>query len=82
MVRTQIQLSAQQLRRLRTRARQRGLSLAAMVRQLVDRGLAGESADRARLYERAGRAVGRFRDRRGARDLAREHDRYLDEALD
>jgi hypothetical protein len=82
VVRTQVQLSEQQLRRLRARARQRGVSLAAMIRQLVDRGLAGEAADRAGLYERAGRAVGRFRDRQGARDLARGHDRYLDEALE
>jgi hypothetical protein len=34
------------------------------------------------LYERAGRVLGRFRDRRGARDISSKHDRYLDEAFE
>lgn len=79
MVRTQIQLTEQQARGLRARARERGVSLAEMIRRLVDRGLAQEAAGRARLYQQAARVVGRFPDRRGARNLAREHDRYLEE---
>jgi hypothetical protein len=31
---------------------------------------------------RAARVVGRFRDRRGARDVSSRHDRYLDEAFE
>ena len=82
MVRTQIQLTETQARRLRARARHEGVSLAEVIRRYVDRGLETEPADRARRYERAGRAVGRFPDRRGAGDLAREHDRHLDEAYE
>jgi hypothetical protein len=67
MVRTQIQLTEQQARRLRAQARERGLSLAEVIRRYVEKGLAAEAPDRRALYERAARLVGRFRDRRGAR---------------
>lgn len=80
MIRTQIQLTEQQARRLRSQAREQGVSLAEIIRRCVDRGLADEAPGRADLYERALSAVGRFPDRRRARDLARKHDRYLDEA--
>lgn len=82
MVRTQIQLTEQQARRLRAEARARGVSLAEIIRQYVERGLSENVPDRRALYERAARLVGRFRDRRGARDLSRSHDRYLDEAFE
>jgi len=78
MIRTQIQLTERQARVLRASARQRGVSLAEMIRRCVDRGLAEAAPGRSELYARAAQAVGRFRDRRGARDLARNHDRYLD----
>jgi uncharacterized protein with von Willebrand factor type A (vWA) domain len=81
VVRTRIQLTGQQARRLRAQARERGLSLAEMIRRYVDQGLARETPDRAALYERAARAVGRFSDRHAARDVARRHDRYLDAAF-
>ena len=82
MVRTQIQLTEQQARRLRAEARERGLSLAEIIRRYVDKGLSDETPDRAALYERAARVVGRFRDRRAARDISSKHDRYLDEAFE
>lgn len=82
MIRTQIQLTDRQARRLRSEARERGVSLAEMIRQYVDKGLSDEAPSRAALYERAARAVGRFRDRRGARDVSKHHDRYLDEAFE
>jgi hypothetical protein len=82
MVRTQIQLTEQQARRLRAEARDRGVSLAEMIRRCVDKGLADEGTDRATLYERAARVVGRFPDRRGTRDVSGNHDRYLDEAFE
>ena len=82
MVRTQIQLTEQQARRLRDQARDRGVSLAEMIRRYVEKGLSEETADRGALYERAARVVGRFRDRRGARDVSSKHDRYLDEAFE
>jgi hypothetical protein len=82
MVRTQIQLTEQQARRLRAEARARGVSLAEMIRRLVEKGLAEDVPDRAALYERAVRIVGRFSDRRGATDISSRHDHYLDEAYD
>lgn len=82
MVRTQIQLTELQARRLRQAARREGISLAEAIRRLVDRGLAEEDAGRGRLYARAAEAIGRYRDRRGASDVAAEHDAYLDEAFE
>ena len=82
MVRTQIQLTEQQARRLRAEARERGVSLAEIIRRYVEKGLSEEGPDRAALYERAARVVGRFRDRRGARDLSSKHDRYLAETYE
>jgi hypothetical protein len=78
MIRTQIQLTEAQARKLRVTARRKGVSLAETIRRLVDRGLAEESRERARLYARAAESVGRYRDRKGARDVAKEHDAYLD----
>lgn len=82
MVRTQIQLTEQQARRLRAHARERGVSLAEVIRRCVEKGLAEETPSRAALYERAARVVGRFPDRRGARDVSSRHDRYLDETYE
>lgn len=82
MVRTQIQLTDQQARRLRAEARERGLSLAEIIRRYVEKGLSEATPDRAALYHRAARVVGRFRDRRGSRDVSSQHDRYLDEAFE
>ena len=82
MVRTQIQLTDQQARRLRAHARERGLSLAEVIRRCVEKGLSEETADRAARYDRAARVVGRFRDRRGAGNVSTKHDRYLDEAFE
>ena len=81
MVRTQIQLTDQQARRLRAEARNRGLSLAEIIRRYVEKGLSDDTSDRGALYDRAARVVGRFGDRRGARDVSSKHDRYLGEAF-
>ena len=82
MVRTQIQLTDKQARRLRAEARDRGLSLAEVIRRYVDKGLSEGTPDRAALYDRAARVVGRFHDRRGARDVSSKHDLYLDESFE
>ena len=82
MVRTQIQLTERQARRLRAEARDRGISLAEVIRRYVEKGLSQEESDRAARYDRAAKVIGRFRDRRGARDLSSRHDRYLDEAFE
>ncbi len=82
MIRTQIQLTEAQARKLRLAARREGISLAEAIRRLVERGLAEDEAGRGRLYARAAEAVGRYRDRRGGKDVAEQHDAYLDEAFE
>jgi Ribbon-helix-helix protein, copG family len=82
VIRTQIQLTERQARRLRAHARDLGISLAEAIRRCVDRNLSDDMPDRAALYDRAARLVGRFSPRRGARDLSRRHDRYLGEAFE
>lgn len=79
MIRTQVQFTERQARRLRALARRRGISMAAVVRQCVDQALDAIPEDRSAAYERASRVVGRFADRDGATDVASDHDRYLDE---
>jgi hypothetical protein len=81
MIRTQIQLTEEQARKLRRRARQEGLSLSEMIRRCVDRGLQEGTTDRPELYGRAAVLVGAFPDREGRTDLASRHDDYLDEAF-
>lgn len=80
MIRTQVQLTEEQLRRLRQLARQEDVSVAELVRRSVDCLLDSASPDRAELYERAAEYVGRFRDSEGAADVATDHDRYLEDA--
>lgn len=75
-------MTEQQARRLRAEARERGVSLAEVIRRYVERGLAEEAPDRAALYDRAARVVGRFRDRHGADDVARSHDEYLEDTFE
>ena len=53
-----------------------------IIRRYVEKGLSEEAPERAVLYERAARVVGRFRDRGRARDVSKNHDRYLDEAFE
>ena len=80
MIRTQIQITEAQMRRLRRRAREEGISLAEVIRQCIETVLAAEAPDRVKLYERATELVGRFADVKGAKDLSSAHDRYLDES--
>lgn len=75
MVRTQIQLTKEQAEYLRRLAALRGVSLAALIREAVDR-LAG-SEQRNELLERAREAIGSASSDRS--DVAEHHDRYLAE---
>ncbi len=79
MIRTQIQLTEEQARRLRQAARERGVSMAEVVRRCIDRGLATEVPDRAARYARAVDLVGAFEDPTGSRRVAESHDQYLDD---
>jgi hypothetical protein len=80
MVRTQVQLEEEQAAILKALAAERGISLAAVVRECVD-----EYVKRFRFVspeERRQRAlsiIGRFNS--GLPDLGTEHDRYFVEAI-
>lgn len=77
MVRTQIQLTDEQAARLRRIAAERGVSMAAVIREAVESvGLGGSDDVR---WERAMSAVGCGSSGRG--DVAAEHDRHLAEIL-
>ncbi len=78
MVRTQIQLSEEQARVLKRLATDRGVSVAALIRESVDRYVRSASpVDDQEQRRRALAAVGRFHS--GRSDLAAEHDSYLSE---
>ena len=83
MVRTQIQLTPEQHRRLKRWAHQRGISLAEAVRRCVTEHLAEESAlpSRADRVREALAAAGKYSDPSGDTDVAREHDTALDDAF-
>ena len=80
MHRTQIQLTEDQARRLRTLARRDGVSVAEVIRRCVNRVLDQESVSRAEKYQRAAGLVGQLTDPSGETDVATHHDEYLDEA--
>ena len=81
MIRTQIQLTEEQLRSLKALAREEERSVADLVRQSVAEYLVRRPAvDRAELTRRARGLIGRYRS--GVPDLAEDHDRYLDDAFD
>lgn len=82
MIRTQIQLTEEQTHRLKQAARERGVSMAEMIRRCIDRGLGAEVPDRAARYARAAELVGAFDDPTGARRVAEAHDEYLPDAFE
>lgn len=73
MVRTQIQLSEDQASGLKRLAAERGVSMATLVREAVDRTLS--ETDWQARRRRALAVVGKYRS--GRTDIARDHDRYL-----
>ena len=74
MVRTQIQLTEDQIRRLKGLSSERGVSLAELIRQAVDRLLAtGERPSGRR--DRAIASIGGFHS--GLRDVSEKHDEHL-----
>jgi Ribbon-helix-helix protein, copG family len=79
MERTQISLEPEQAERLRRLAKERGVSMAHLVREAVDRTYGGPLAPptRAELVARAMSAVGCGHS--GLGDVSERHDDYLDE---
>ena len=80
MVRTQVQLTEQQMSQLQQLAAKRKVSMAEPIRQGVDR-ILQEAAlpDRAPQVERALAAMERFRS--GSSDISTRHDDYFVEAI-
>ena len=81
MVRTQVQRTERQAEALRRLAHERRVSIAALIREAVDRLIDGED-DRDERWCRALSAVGKFRDKEGAADVGVNHDKYLADAYD
>jgi hypothetical protein len=78
MVRTQVQLTEEQMRRLREASVDRGVSIAALIREAVDRALAAEP--HADDWALAFSVLGKYRDVDGATDVSARHDDYLADA--
>jgi predicted DNA-binding protein len=80
MVRTQIQLTEEQMKSLRRLAAATGRSIADLIRQSVEQYVAAQfGISREERIQRAIRATGRFSS--GKSDISKEHDRYLAEAF-
>lgn len=75
MIRTQIQLTEEQAARLKLVARERGISMAALIREAVEAVVIG--SERERRWQRVHESVGAFSS--GRRDIAVDHDRELAE---
>ncbi len=79
MKRIPIGLTEPQHERLRREARRRHVSVAALVRDAVDRAYPEEDDARRAAWERSLAVIGTFHS--GASDVAERHDEYLAEAL-
>ena len=77
----QVQFTPEQHARLGRLARERGVSIAEVVRRCVDAALAAALPTRDRRYAAALEILGAFADREGADDVARDHDHHLQTAF-
>jgi len=78
MVRTQIQLTEEQARELKRLARERDVSVAALIRESIDEVIRSRGTlSRNEQVSRALAAVGAFRSGKG--DISDRHDEYLAE---
>jgi hypothetical protein len=76
MIRTQVQLTEDQLKALRHASAETGQSIAELIRQGVDQYLAGRNGpSQEERIERAIRAAGKFAS--GLTDVSVNHDKYL-----
>ena len=77
MIRTQISLTEKQMTRLRRAASARGVSIASVIREAVDRTVPDEGADRVARQQRAFGLAGAFSS--GHSDTSERHDEVLAE---
>lgn len=76
-VRTQIQLDPRDHARLKSFAERHRLSMAAAVRMLIQEALGDDRGAEDSPWDAFLRADGVGREKKGARDVARHHDKYL-----
>jgi hypothetical protein len=79
MIRTQIQLTEEQMAALRRRSQRENVSIAELVRQAIDAFARAEPPGRREVRDRAIRAAGRFAS--GVRDTSSRHDEALADAF-
>jgi hypothetical protein len=81
LIRTQVQLTKEQLKTLRRLASEQNVSISALIRQAVDIVIQSPKIiSAAEQRQRAIEAAGRFRSQDGAVNISEEHDKYLNEA--
>jgi hypothetical protein len=80
MVRTQIQLTEDQIERLRAMSMNRHESIASLIRKAVDLFILSGKPGKSALFRQAKTAVGKYTSDRT--DVSLDHDRYLDEGYD
>jgi len=81
LIRTQVQLTKEQMKTLRRLANEQNVSVSTLIRQGVDILLQNPRIiSVAEQRQRAIEAAGRFRSQDGDINVSAEHDRYLDEA--
>ena len=79
MVRTQIQLTEEQAKKLRELSAASRESVAALIRKAVDQFIVSGKPDRSTLYRQAELVVGKYKC--DTDDVSIDHDRYLEEAF-
>ena len=77
MIRTQVSLTEDQMRRLRAEARRRKVAIAEIVRDAIERAVPEDPGDHRARHQRLLSAAGRFHSRTG--DLAARHDEIAGE---
>ena len=80
MVRTQIQLTDEQSKKLRELSATGRESVAALIRKAVDQFIVAGNPDRSALYRQAEPLVGKYKSDSG--DISIHHDRYLEEVFE
>lgn len=79
MIRTQIQLTEEQMEALRRRSQRENVSVAELVRQAIDAFACAEPPSRREIRDLAIRVAGRFAS--GLRDTSNRHDEVLADAF-
>ena len=80
MVRTQIQLTEKQAKKLREMAMENHESIASLIRRAVDQFFLSSKQDRSDLFRIAESVVGKYKSDRD--DISIKHDQYLDKDFD